>query len=497
MLARRAFTLDLRSLAAFRIAIGLLVAIDALLRSRDVSLMFAPDGMFPLGLLRQYFDDPCAWSLATLVAADWWGPAMLCLEAAAGLLLAVGCLTRSATIASWLAVVSVLRRTAPATNAGDAWLACLLFWGMFLPLASTWSWDARRGSRRGEECSTATVALVLQIAVVYLAAGLSKWNDAWLSGDAIRFAMSVHDHGTPLGEWLLGTGWLARPLSWAVLALELLGPVLLIACPVPRVRASLVILFMLFHLASCATMTVGLFGYVGLAAWLAVVPREAWDWLGVREMPACHGPEGAAARESWATQCACLAAAAVALVSLVHDVTPWRRSPLPRLVRSLINIPCMHQGWGMFGDVQRQEQWVYARAELANGNVVDLLRGGRPLEAERPTGGFTSLPHHRWHKLFWGLPRPEQRIFAPAIAAAIARQWNASHASSDGVLFLEIRFARAGRTSADDTLHELLLATWPPRDDTGRGSLDRLLDRPAGSIDQWDGGTEARGSKVD
>jgi hypothetical protein len=157
----------------------------------------------------------------------------------------------------------------------------------------------------------------------------------------------------------------------------------------------------------------------------------------------------------------------------------------------------MHQEWGMFGDVERQEQWVYARAELANGNVVDLLRGGRPLEAERPTGGFTSLPHHRWHKLFWGLPRPEQRIFAPAIAAAMARHWNASHASSDGVLFLEIRFARAGRTSADDTLHELLLATWPPRDGAGRGNLERLLDGPQAGIGRQAGDTAARRSTVD
>ena len=497
MLPRRAFTLDLRSLAAFRTAIGLLVTIDALLRSRDVSLMFAPDGMFPLGLLRDYLDDPFAWSLATLVAADWWGPAMLCLEAAAGLLLAVGCLTRCATIACWLAVVSILRRTAPATNAGDAWLACLLFWGMFLPLGSAWSWDARRDSRRGQVFSSATVALVLQIAVVYLAAGLSKWNDVWFSGDAVRFAMSVHDHGTPLGAWLLGTGWMARPASWTVLAIELLGPVLLIAAPSARVRGCLFILFMLFHLAICLTMTVGLFGYVGLAAWLALVPPEFWNRLDTRGAAGGHAPEASAGPESLATRWACLAAGTLALVSLVHDVTPWRRSPLPRHVRSLITIPYMHQEWGMFGDVERQEQWVYARAELANGNVVDLLRGGRPLETERPTAGFTSLPHHRWHKLFWVLPSPRQRIFAPAIAAALARQWNASHAPSNGVLDLEIRFARLGRTSADDTLHELLLATWPPRDDAGRGSLDRLLDRPAGSIDRWDGGAEARGSKVD
>lgn len=488
----RAFTLDFRSLAAFRMAIGSLVAADALLRSRDVSLMFAPDGMFPLTVLRHYLDDPCAWSLATLVDAEWWGRAMLCLEAASGLMLAAGCCTRAATITAWMAVVSVLRRTAPATNAGDAWLACLLFWGMFLPLASTWSWDTRRGNRRGEVCSTASVALVLQIAVVYLAAGLSKWNEGWLSGDAIRFAMSVHDHGTPLGSWLLGTGWMARPASWAVLSLELLGPLLLLAWPAPRVRLSLVVMFMLFHGASCVLMTVGLFGYVGLAAWLALVPRATWDWLGGHGATACHAPDAPCGAESWIARWACLTAGAIGLVSLVHDVTPWRRRPLPRPVRSLINVPYMHQEWSMFGDVQRQEQWVYTRAELAGGDVVDLIRGGRPLEAERPTGGFTSLPHHRWHKLFWGLPRPQQRIFAPAVAAALVRRWNASHAASNGVLNLEIRFARLGRTAADDTLHEVLLATWPPRDDAGRGGLDRLLEAsPKGN------GHDAGGAAVD
>ena len=94
---------------------------------------------------------------------------------------------------------------------------------------------------------------------------------------------------------------------------------------------------------------------------------------------------------------------------------------------------------------------------------------------ERPAGGFSSLPHHRWHKLFWDLPKPRQRIFAPAIAAALARHWNDRHPPDRAVLSLEIRFARLGRTAADDTLHELLLATWPPRNTDGLGGLDRLL----------------------
>jgi hypothetical protein len=484
LLVRQACTLDFRGLAAFRMAVGLLVCVDALLRSRDLTIMFDPDGMFPLPLLRAYFsDDPAAWSLATLVDARWWGAAVLWLQALAGMLLAVGCGTRFATIVSWLAVVSILRRTAPATNAGDAWLACLLFWGMFLPLGGVWSWDRRHRGCRGTICSFASVALVLQIAVVYLAAGLSKWNDTWLSGDAIRFALSVHDHGTPLGEWLLAGGWMARPISWGVLAVELLGPVAVIALPAARPRMGLVILFMLFHLASCLTMSIGLFGYVGLAAWLAMVPQECWDWY----FP-CSGPgPGTEAtpnggecsgRLSWPARWACLAAGTLAMVSLVHDMTPWRHTPLPRLAASLINLSCLHQEWRMFGDVQRQEQWVYASAELADGCVVDLLRGGRPLEIERPAGGFTSLPHHRWHKLFWALPRPRQRPFGPAIAAAIVRQWNGCHPAGKQVVSLEIRFARQGCTATDDTLHELLLASWPPRDATGRGMLDRVLDGP-------------------
>jgi len=496
-LLQRTFTLDFRSLAAFRMAIGTVVTSDALLRSRDASLMLAPDGIFPPALVRNYLADPCAWSLAMLADAPWVGPFMLCLEAAAGLLLATGCATRCATIVSWVAVVSIVRRTAPATNAGDEWLACLLFWSMFLPLASAWSLDGRRGSRQGQICSAATVALMLQIAVVYLAAGLSKWNESWLWGDALHYAISVHHHGTPLGEWLLGQSWLTRPFSWGVLALELLGPLLLIAWPVPRLRASLVVLFMLFHLAICVTMTVGLFGYVGMAAWLALVPTETWDWLTAGKPAEDRAHATQPERESWVGWWACMAAGTLALVSLVHGLTPWRHAHLPWPLPSLINIPCMQQVWNMFGDVRPQEQWVYARAELVDGRVVDLLRGGRPLEAERPTGGFSSLPHHRWHKLFWALPEPRQRIFAPAIAGALARQWSASHSPAEDVLFLELRFARLGRSTADDTLHELLLATWPPRDTNGRGGLDRLLDeRPTAAAEQRGAATTV-GSAVD
>lgn len=473
---RRAFTLDFRSLAAFRMAIGTIVAVDAVLRCRDVPLMFGSAGMFPVAVLRDFLGGPCAWSLAMIVDADWCGPAVLALEFTAGLLLAAGCGTRWASIAAWAAVVSVLRRTAPATNAGDSWLACLLFWGMFLPLGETWSWDRRRTGSHGGVRSAATVALVLQIAVVYLAAGLSKCNGTWLSGDAVRHAMSVHDHGTPLGEWLFGSGWLSRPLSRGVLAVELVGPVALVAAP--SLRPAVVACFMTFHAATCLTMSLGLFGYVGLAAWLAVVPARAWDRLGT----ARAAPATPAGRPSGVGTVLCVMAGLLALVSLGHDVGRWRTTPLPRWLVGLINVPCMHQEWRMFDEVRPQAQWVHARGELADGRLIDVVRGGRPWRDERPEGGFTSLPHHRWHKLFWCLAnRPDAAAVRQAVATALARHWNARHGPEERLVALDIRVARQGLTAGDEAFQEMLIAAWPPRDAAGSGNLDRLLGgRPTG-----------------
>ena len=130
----------------------------------------------------------------------------------------------------------------------------------------------------------------------------------------------------------------------------------------------------------------------------------------------------------------------------------------------------------MFGTVPPLEQWAYSRGELADGRVIDVLREGRPIEADRPTGGFTSLPHHRWHKLLWILPRPKVRPFAPSVAAALARDWNARHGAEEQVVALEIRFAHRNLAARDGPVQEMLVGAWPDRDSDGTGSLDRFLE---------------------
>lgn len=477
--ARAAFALDPRSLAAYRIALGGILVADCLLRARDFRLMHTATGMFTPDAVRAHAGGAAWWSLALVSDSDAWAATMLVLEGVAGGLLLAGIASRPATLLAWVVVVSLVRRTAPATNAGDSWLACQLFWAAFLPLGADWSWDARRRARdaAASPCpawSMGTAALVVQIALVYLAAGIGKCNGAWWSGAALGHALSVHDHGTVLGMALAGADPLTRTVTRLVPPFEIVGAVLLLGLPTPWMRGALVTSFVAFHLVIWATMSVGLFAPIAIAAWLPLIPRGWWD-----RGRGAPGECVAFGLGRWPTL-ACAAALALAAAGWVSAMirppaAAGGSRPHPTL-ETLLDLTALHQEWLMFGDVPAQRQWVKSRAVLADGRVVDLLRGGTPAGAEEPPEGFTSLPHHRWHKLFWVLHEPRMRRFAPGVAAGLVREWNATHRATEQVRSLEIRFGRRSLTPDDGTLHELVVATWPPRSAAGGGGLERFLD---------------------
>lgn len=476
---RAAFTLDARGLAAFRIGLGLILVADCLLRFRTFHLMFAADGVFPPDVLRSFQGTPAKWSLALLSDATWWGAAVLAAEGLAGAWLATGFRSREASVAAWLVTVSVVRRTEPANNAGDSLLMCLLFWSMFLPLNAAWSLSPRRRSHPAVAVlSVASAALVLQVAAVYLGAGLAKCNPTWFSGEAVSYALSVHDHGNSLGMLLSRVDWLSRAITWLILSSELLGPLVLVLVPTATARATVATAFILFHLAVWATMWVGLFAPVGIVAWLPMLPTGAWNAMtGPRKHPSAP-PLGRMA------SLACSVALGLALVSFLDGLGSLGTSPLAAALRQAILAAGLEQHWPMFGTIPRQEQWAYGAATLADGRVVDLLRQGRLLQPERPDGGFTALGTHRWHKLFWVLPREDCRVFAAPAAAALARDWNARHGPQDQVLSLHLRFAMRRVEHGQEALQDMLLAAWPSRGNGGRGNLDRLLDSAAQTPDE-------------
>ena len=152
----RLTALDVRSLALFRMLLGAILLADALARLPGAPLTLTPDGALPPDLVRKFVGHPWSWSVGLWCDAPWWGYGLLGLEGVSGILLAAGVGLPWTTTVAWVVVVSLVRRTAPVTNAGDVFLAVLLFWGQFLPLVSVWAWRApgrapggrRRTSRR-------------------------------------------------------------------------------------------------------------------------------------------------------------------------------------------------------------------------------------------------------------------------------------------------------------------------------------------------------------
>ncbi len=461
---------------------GCLLVADAALRSRDAWLFMAPEGIFPLSVIQAYLSPGC-WSLAFAGEPFWWQATILGLEAVAGILLAVGLCTPVASILAWIIWVSILRRTAPALNAGDYWMACLLFWSMFLPLGERWSIDARRRRAVGTAtvCGLAPATFVAQVLLVYVAAGQSKLQGTWLAGTAVGYALSVHDHGTPLGAALIALPGVIPFLTWGVLALELLGPLAYCFGTKP-VRRWIAVCFMLFHAGIWITMTVGLFAPVGILAWIPLLPGRHQADLATGQHPVSNKSRLGICRQ------ACLGmAVVVALFAYSHPLLRPSR-PASGWLTVPVNLLCLEQSWAMFGDVGPLEQWVTGRAVLADGRVVDLLRAGRPFVADHPPGGFSSLPNHRWHKLFWELPKQRQAALRDGVAAGLVADWNRRQPATAAVESLEIRTTRvtlSDRPAADGqpaepvssgVLRQWLLASWPPRGD-GAGTLDRFLEK--------------------
>jgi hypothetical protein len=314
-------------------------------------------------------------------------------------------------------------------------LRVLLFWSMFLPLGAAWSLDARRRSRPSSlvVATPATVAFIVQLALVYWFAGLAKWNDAWLRGDALAQVFSFQFYGQPLGGYLVEFPALTSWLSRGVVCLELLGPCLLfVPWRTARARVGLIVVFILFHLGIAATITVGLFPWVGVAAWLALLPTEVWR----RKSEPAVAPRVTGSK--LATAVFAVAMALVIYWNCAMLASGWRSSTFHELIGRLGNVTMLRQSWNVFAAPARfDSQFVY-HGRLKDGRLVDLFTGA-------PLGGKADdwlqpreMPNHRWRKLQMWITTPRFAAYRQPLAGYVCHRWNEVHHDVDQAVRLDL-----------------------------------------------------------
>ena len=261
---RELWGIDLRSLALLRIGLGASVLADVAMRAFDLVGLYTDRGVLPRALVLA-MDGP-----GVYLSAHYWASANPLLQGAlfattacCAVALLAGWRTRLATLACWYLVASVQIRQPLGYMGGDSILRLLLFWGLFLPLGARFSLDETRGRvppRPDPFVSGATVAVLLQVCLIYWATGIRKTGELWWSGQALFYALHQDEYATALGVRLRDYPSLLEPMTYGTLGLELFGPFLaFVPIYTGAFRIATVAVFWAFHAGLAATMNIGLF----------------------------------------------------------------------------------------------------------------------------------------------------------------------------------------------------------------------------------------------
>ena len=106
---RHVFEVDLRALAALRVALGLLLIADALIRAPDLALFLTDGGFVPRDAVSAHYGTPRP-SLHALGGGLAWQWLLTCATLLFAVMLALGWRTRLATLASVLLLASLPNR---------------------------------------------------------------------------------------------------------------------------------------------------------------------------------------------------------------------------------------------------------------------------------------------------------------------------------------------------------------------------------------------------
>ena len=445
----RRVAIDRRALAAFRVALGMLVIADLALRSRDLVAFYTDAGVLPRSAL--YADYGPIYTLHAVSGTARAQELLFVLAGAVALALVVGYRTRTATAVTWLLLVSLHVRNPMVLNSGDTLLRMLLFWAVFLPLGDRWAVDARRGDRGPTTAtSVATMALLLQVVLMYATNAVHKTrSDAWTSGEAVPYAFQADHLTVLLGDVLSGYPAVLELFTYLWMATILASPLLLVLTGLRRVALATV--FAGMHLGMLATLRIDLFPLIAVAGLIPFYPPVVWDAVGsLADRAGVADALGAASERVGAF------AAPVTDAASAPAVPATLAGGLDRAREGFLTVvPCVFlvlvvtsnaaavdyasmpdpgdraldaiqgdQNWRMFAPTPtRTTKWFAAPATLENGSEVDALHRSR-VDLDRPARPQDAYPTSRWRKYLGNMRFADNEKHRSYFSNYLCDRWN-------------------------------------------------------------------------
>ncbi len=280
---RSLITLDYRSLGVFRIALGILLLADLLMRLVDLEAHYTDDGLMPRSVLIQQVWIEGDISLHTLFGTSFFIAVLMGIQILFSLLIIFGIQSRISITLSWILLISLHSRNPLILSGGDTLLRLMLFWSIFLPLHHRFSLfltsdlPKNESPHLGNYFSLGTMGFILQMICLYLCSGWLKNGEDWKHGMAVYYVLNLDMHITSIGQLIHQFREVEKILTYIVLNLERFGwLLLLIPWKLSFFRGVACILFMSMHLGFGLTLHLGLFPWLGLILWLPLIPGIFW-----------------------------------------------------------------------------------------------------------------------------------------------------------------------------------------------------------------------------
>jgi predicted DCC family thiol-disulfide oxidoreductase YuxK len=303
------FRIDARSLGLFRLGFALVLLGDLFRRWAYGKQLYSNEGILPNhNHLFNLQGKENVWSLLHSVSSPGEADAAFCVILFVYVCFLLGWHTRAFHLLAIVCLVSLTGRNILLENQGNYVAIALLVFTAFLPLGSRFSIDSLRAAMDARDeknakelndrrhpsddavqaarvpgwspASFAALAVLVQIAVIYLAAAKQQSGDAWRDGSALHYALNAERWVSAAGAWargFLGPGALS---AWtrAFHAAEWAVPVLVFIPVMPRVTRGLAVGLALFHgLTLGIFFTFGLYGWSLIAAAALLIPTATWD----------------------------------------------------------------------------------------------------------------------------------------------------------------------------------------------------------------------------
>ncbi|HZP82829.1 MAG TPA: hypothetical protein VFB21_14410, partial [Chthonomonadaceae bacterium] len=219
------FGIDVRTLALFRIGMGLLIIADLITRGVDMQALYTEAGVMPQAALSKFFSTHAIFSLHFLNGSLTAQVILFCIAGLFALALIIGYQTRWAAFVSWALMLSLQSRNPLVLTGGDNVFRVLMFWSLFLPLGACWSLDRALSKTPAQVpqriVSMGSAGLLLQVCIIYWFTALLKWGVTWHDNTAVYYALSVDQYAKPLAYALLPHRDLLRFLTFVTWRLEM------------------------------------------------------------------------------------------------------------------------------------------------------------------------------------------------------------------------------------------------------------------------------------